>query len=283
MWNYILPVGVIALFTLAKDWVAHQTNWRRGTVLGLILLVGIGSAVNNFYTNRRTATQHTKDQAEITGLKTAVDAANQSQQANTKQFVDAFGKLSQKVSDLQTQVATEALQKKLASVQAELQKTQKALAPGQKAKLMFSFIPFDPGVLGSRPAVPSTETAVPLNLDNTVHVEFTALNITDVEAVDGQYAIILCDECKFAAEPPGFAKLAGRPETERYIAFPKIPAQAQSSVASVDVLVPPYLNDLILGIMYRCRTCDLPRSKEGFTGTVHVRRQSPLQNREKSH
>ena len=140
MLNYVLPIlaALIAVFQLAKDWSAHQTHLRRGTVIALIVLLTVASTVNVYYANKRTAIQRAKDHDEITGLKTAVDTANQSQQANTKQFVDAFGKLSQKVSDLQTQVATESLQKKLASVQLELQNTQKALAPGPKAKLLFS-------------------------------------------------------------------------------------------------------------------------------------------------
>jgi hypothetical protein len=43
MFNYILPVAasLIALLQLAKDWGAHQTTWRRGAALVLIVLFGI--------------------------------------------------------------------------------------------------------------------------------------------------------------------------------------------------------------------------------------------------
>lgn len=64
--------------------------------------------------------QHDDDQRQITGLKTAVDTANQNQQSNTKQFVDAFAKLSRRLNELETQVHTEDLQKKLAVVQDDL-------------------------------------------------------------------------------------------------------------------------------------------------------------------
>jgi hypothetical protein len=75
------------------------------------------------------------------------------------------------VSDLQTQVATEALQKKLASVQAELQNTQKALAPGPKAELSFSFAPF-PNTPFGQPIVLVTDKTLPLNVDGSVHIDF---------------------------------------------------------------------------------------------------------------
>ena len=120
--------------------------------------------------------------------------------------------------------------------------------------------------------MPSTDVTLPLNLDRSVTVQFTVLNLTEVEAADGQYAINICNVCKFAKEPPGFAKLDGRPDTERYIVFAKIPAKSEAPPASVDVLVPPYLTAVSLGIVYRCRTCDVPRSNEGLMGTIHIKR-----------
>jgi hypothetical protein len=271
MWNYILPVGVafIALFTLAKDWVAHQTNWRRGTILGLILLVGIGSAVNNFYTNKRTAAQHTQDQAQITGLKTAVETANQNQQSNTKQFVEAFGKLSQKVSDLQTQVATEALQKKLASVQAELQNTQKALAPGPKAELRFSFAPF-PNTPFGQPIALVTDKTFPLNVDGSVHVDFNIVNTTDVDAVDAEINFQICNECKYAKEPDGLSKLSGLKDTQRYLYMHDLLAKMAYKTLSVDVIPPPLVQGFFVGIEYRCHTCIIPKGPSD--GVVHISR-----------
>lgn len=275
MWSYILPivVALLAMLQLAKDWGAHKTHWRRAIVFALILLVAIGSGISNYYATRNAAERHTQDQAQIAGLKTAVDTANQSQEANTKLFVDAFGRLSQKVSDLQTGAATAALQKRLASVQFELQNTQKALAPGPKAKLSFTFFPYADGVLGVSPAVPATDLTLPLSPDNTVHFEFTVLNLTDVDAMDGQYAILVCDACRFAKEPTGFAKVEGRPDNERYTTFIKIPAKSQGPLlGKIDVLVPLFVDTISVGIVYRCHTCELPHSLEGRSGTIHILR-----------
>jgi hypothetical protein len=98
MWNYFLPIGTafIAVLQLAKDWGAHQTHWRRGLLLGLIVVLATGGAVNNYITSRRSAAQHTQDQAEIESLKKAVETANQNQMSNTKQFVDALRQARQR-------------------------------------------------------------------------------------------------------------------------------------------------------------------------------------------
>jgi hypothetical protein len=114
--NYALPIAAafLALLMLAKDWDAHRTSWRRVAVLGLIIATGIGGAINNHYTKKKSDAQHQLDQNQIAGLQKAIDTANKNQQDNTEQFVDAFGKLFQKVSDLQTQVKTADLRKQAA-------------------------------------------------------------------------------------------------------------------------------------------------------------------------
>src|SRR5260370_14289159 len=113
MWNYILPISAafLALLQLAKDWGAHKTSWRRVTVLVLIVAIGLGGAINSYYTDRKSAVQHLSDQNQIAGLQRAVETANKNEQENTKEIVNAFGKLSQKVSDLQTQMSTAGLRK----------------------------------------------------------------------------------------------------------------------------------------------------------------------------
>jgi hypothetical protein len=240
-------------------------------VLLLIVLTGIGSPLNNYFTSRKAAKQHDDDQTRIAALRKAVETANKNQEDNTKQFVDAFGKLSRKVGDLQTQVATEDLQKKLSNVQRELQQTQKALAPAPKAKLLFTFLPYDRGQLGVRFGKPSTEVTLPVEQDGSVHVEFTVLNATRVEARDGEYDVIVCDVCSYAKEPEGFKKLAGRPERERYFGFARLGALADLPSTRIDVVVPKDVRIFEIGIMYRCATCEIPQSNEGLSGTIHVR------------
>jgi hypothetical protein len=271
MWDYILPIGTafIALLQLAKDWGGHRATWRRAAVLLLIISLGIGGAVNSHYARKRSAKQHAEDQKQITGLKTAVDTANKDQRDNTKFFVEAFRGLSQKVSDLQTQVATEKLQTKLANVQAELQKTQKALAPGPKAELTFTFFPFtNPPPDTGQPVTPATSVTLPRHLDRTVHVEFTVLNLTSVDAVDVDLTLQICEACKFGKEPPGWTRLEGQPETQRLQSFPRSLARSVNPTQSVDVLVPPYIKNFTIGISYRCRTCNIP--KELSKGVVHI-------------
>jgi hypothetical protein len=259
--------ALVAVFQLAKDWSAHQTHWRRGSVIALIVLLTIGSTVNVYYTNKRTVAQRAKDHDEITGLKTAVETANQSQQSNTKQFVDAFGKLSQEVSDLQTQVKTEALQKKLTSVQKELQNTQKALAPGPKAELSLSFAPF-PNTPFGQPIVLVTDKNLPLNADGSVHVDFDIVNTTNVDAVEVEINFQICNQCKYFKEPDGLGKLPGLGETQRYLYMHDLLAKMAYKTLGVDVIPPPSAQSFFVGIEYRCHTCIITHKPHG--GSVHI-------------
>jgi hypothetical protein len=112
--NYILYIAtaLLALLYLAKDWEGHKKSWRRLVVLGLIILIGTGGIFNTYYTNKKIDRQHDNDQKRIAGLKEAVDTANKNQEDNTRQFVNAFGKLSQKVSDLKAKSGLRAFMKK---------------------------------------------------------------------------------------------------------------------------------------------------------------------------
>lgn len=268
MLNYFLPIAasLIALFQLAKDWTAHQTNWRRGAVLILIILFGVGSAVNNYYVNRRATRQQISDQAEIKALKTAVETANHAQETNTTQFLAALGTLSSEVRDLQTQVTTEKLQSKLAVVQAELQKTQKALAPGPKAELSFTFVPF-PNSQPGQPIVLVTDKALPLR-DGSVHIEFAIANTTDVDAVDSEVNFQICNGCRYAKEPDGLQKLPGLADNQRYLFMRDLLAKTTYRTLSVDVIPPPLAPSFSVGIEYRCHTCVL--SQQPSIGVVHI-------------
>src|SRR5882762_4749015 len=271
MWNYVFLIATafLALLSLAKDWKAHESHWRRGSVIALIVALGISGAIKIHYTSRRAAEQHAHDESEITGLKIAVQTANSNQEGNTKQFLGAFEKLSKEVGDLQTQVTTEKLQSKLAGVQAELEKTQKALAPGPKAELNFTFDPFvnpPPG----QPVGLVTAKSLPLNPDGNVHVEYDVVNNTDVDAVDAEINLQICGECKFAKEPEGFSKLPGLPDTERYLYLPHLLARTKFMTFSVDVMPPASAEGFFVGIIYRCHTCAVP--PHASSGIVHVLR-----------
>jgi hypothetical protein len=268
MLNYFLPIAAsfIALLQLAKDWGAHQTTWRRGAALLLIVLFGAGSAINSYYLNRRTARQHASDQAEIKGLKTAVETANHAQEANTAHFLAALDKLSSEVRDLQTQVKTEKLQSKLAVVQAELQKTQKALGPGPKAELSFTFFPF-PRTEPGQPIVLVTNKTLPL-INGSIHVEFNIVNTTDVDAVDSEVDFQICNGCRYAKEPDGLQKLPGLTDAQRYLYMHDLLAKMAYKTLSVDVIPPPLVQNFLVGIEYRCHTCVIPQQLS--SGMVHI-------------
>lgn len=76
MWNYLLPLGtaLVALLQLAKDWKAHAHPWRRGSLLILIIVLAIGTVINNHRSAKRAADEHTKDQQRIIDLQTSVTA-----------------------------------------------------------------------------------------------------------------------------------------------------------------------------------------------------------------
>jgi hypothetical protein len=233
------------------------------------VLFGVGGAVNNYYASQKAAAKQATDQAEIKGLKTAVETANKNQEANTKVFVGAFAKLSKDVGDLQTQVSTEKLQTKLAGVQTELQKTQKALVPGPKAELVFSFAPLPQSAPGE-PIALVTDKMSPLNADGSVHVEFLIVNATDVDAVSAEINFQICTGCKFAKEPDGLNKLPGLRDNQRYVYLPDLLAKEANRVLSVDVIPPPFVGAFDVGFEYRCHTCIIP--KQVVSGTVHILR-----------
>lgn len=250
MLTYIIHIATtfLAFLYLLKDWQLHRKSWRRETVLGLIILIGIGGMVNTHYANKKID----QDQNRIAALKQAVDTANKNQEDNTKQFLNAFGNLSQKVNDLQTQVKTAGLQQEADQLKVELRATQKAMIT-PKAALVFSFVR------------PSTEdpllrrVTLPVK-DDTVHVEFTVRNETDTPALNGELALIICDACKFVTEPPLSEKVSGL-DTQRNYKFDRILPKTELRTMSADIKVPSNVRAVELRVGYRCVNCIVPEPK----------------------
>jgi hypothetical protein len=218
----------------------------------------------------RDSRKKQKADRDMQVLQSKVDAANQAQADNTRMYVESFAKMSSQIGDLKAEVKTEALQKKLTAVEAELLKTQKAMAPGPKAELTFSFDPYTnpppPGLV-----VPSKEVTAPLKSDGTIHVEFSILNLTNVDAIDNALDIKICDQCKYAKEPTNSAKLPAMGETFRYLEVPSIHAREAFGSVSLDIIPPAGVPTILLGFQYRCRTCSVHagRTPEA-TGIVHI-------------
>ena len=265
----IIP-GLIALGTIFfKDWDNYKSKWVRWMLVVLVVSacsIGIGYQVIQ---SQEKAAAAALNQANIDGLKGQVVAAQQAQDDNTKQFLGSLQKLSDKVSALQTKVATEELRAELATVKGELQKTQAALAPPPKANLTFTFAPFTVPPLG-QPFTPVTSVTLPAEADGSVNVRFSVVNQTDVDAVDGALTLQICDQCKFAKEPAGFTKLEGQRDTKRHMAFRRIFAGVALHILTADVIAPANVENFTIGIKYRCRTCVL--NKAGSRGIVHIRR-----------
>ena len=145
-----------------------------------------------------------------------------------------------------------------------MQKTQKALGPGPKAELNFSFSPFRK----TSPIELVSEKTLPLNSDGSVHIEFSIVNTTDVDAVGTEINFQVCNGCKYAKEPNGFSKLPGLTNNQRYLFIPDLLARLAYKTLSVEVIPPPSEQGFLVGIEYRCHTCII--ATEPSAGIVHI-------------
>jgi hypothetical protein len=190
--NMLLNILLLILGTMTAFAAIGGETWRkeephffkrltpRGWVslicLGLTLAAGIGKEILTQEESVKQQRENERLRENIKGLEGQVKATNDALGENTKLFLGSFKKLSDELGNLRTQVKTEELQKKLATMEAELQKTQKALAPGPKAVLAFSFEPFiNPPAGSSTPVVLATDMKLPVLADGSVHVEFTSI------------------------------------------------------------------------------------------------------------
>jgi hypothetical protein len=213
---YLLAIGTVALgaFEIIKDWSDYEESRLKIAVASVFIVVAALSLIGLYHDSQ----EKTAAKADMKALQAKADAAIQAQADNTKMYVESFKDMSGQIGDLKAEVKTEALQKKLAAVQAELLKTQKAMAPGPKAELTFTFVPFDNPPPPAH-ATPTKEVTLPLNSDGSVHVEFSILNMTEVDATQVEINLAICDQCKFAKEPDGLTKLPGLKDPVRYLKY----------------------------------------------------------------
>jgi hypothetical protein len=56
MWSYLLPVVAAAYagLQLRKDWKAHEHRWRQISAFILIVVIGIGTSIDNYYNKKRS-------------------------------------------------------------------------------------------------------------------------------------------------------------------------------------------------------------------------------------
>jgi hypothetical protein len=270
---YVLAGGAILLgaFEIVKDWKEYKTAWLRMSVSVVFIIVATLAIASLRHDNQEKREAKNKADSDMKALQSKADAATQAQAENTRMYVESFTKMSGQISDLKAEVKTEALQKRLAAVQADLLKTQKAMEPGPRAELTFTFAPY------SNPAPPGVPTLVkevtaPLNSDGSIHIEFSIVNITDVDAIDNAINLVICEQCKYAKEPVNFEKIPGFGEEIRFL---KVTVHAKEALqtTSLDIIPPARagVTNIEVGFMYRCRTCVLHTGKApGTTGIIHI-------------
>jgi hypothetical protein len=263
--SYILIVGTVllGLFSLYKDWQNYKHPWIRRAVAVVLVIMGAGSTIKQFRDNSAAQNRENNATASINALKSEVAALHGAQAENTKAFLQTLNGLSERVREMQTEVKTDQLQKKLANVQADLQRTQKALAPEPKPNLLFTFFPF---ALDKDPPTPVTSVSLPLNPNGTVHVEYAVMNNSNKAMGEGQFSILICSRCRFASEPKDFYRYPGQDETVRSFNFSHLWGMTFFSPFSVDIIPPVGITTFPIGFDYRCADC-VPQKQ---TGTVHL-------------
>lgn len=263
MLSYVLSLvpAALALLQLAKDWGAHQTHWRRASVLVLIVVLGAGGAINTYRSAIKTEAQRNADQRRISGLEEAVKTANANQEANTKQFVKSFGQLADKVGNLESQVKTANLQKEAAQLKRELEATQKAMSP-PKAEIRASL-----GVITEKlENVDVKQLSVPALSDGSVEFPIQVVNVSRTQAKTGAIFLRICNLCEFKEEPALFEKVAGTSNADRVRHFEMLGANVQITVP-LKVKPPSDAGEFEVGVVVRCENC-VVREKDVLVITV---------------
>lgn len=269
----VLALGILSYLSDLKD---HKNPWLRKAVVGSYVCVGIltGASIYLDSAEKRITGDRNAEEKRIAGERFAAlqknfDSVTKAQADTVEFFLKSLSGLNKELSDLKTKVATGPLQQKITTLEGELQKTQRALAPGPKAVLAFSFVPFsNPPPPGK--VVPASTVSLPVLPDGSVHVEFTVLNMTDVPATDVTITVILCDACKFAKEPPGSKRLPNHTERQRLWEFKLLTGRTALETRSVDILVSGNASFFVVGVDYRCGNCVVP--EKASVGQVNILR-----------
>jgi hypothetical protein len=250
---------VLLIFAIGGIWeyfFVKKGSRRRIITLIVLLVSSVVVLVNQYLTTK----QHDTDVGQISGLTVAIQKANETQQANAKEFtaeqeaarkefLRQFNDLSAKVAKLQTEAATDALRKQAQNLQNELAATEKLLAPGPKVNFVFSLAGAD-----KKDSKPVLRTALPA-ANSTVHVTAEILNPTETTAESGYFALFVCKTCKFAKDPEEFKQPPNTTDvTQRNRDWPFFYPKTVVSVA-FDVIVPEGALNFVVGLQYRCKNC----------------------------
>jgi outer membrane murein-binding lipoprotein Lpp len=241
---------LLAAFTLAKDWKAHGTSWRRIGVLALIIGVWLAGIANIHSAKIQTSIDKQLLNSKIDELNRVIKEGQKQADKTGQIFSGAISHLTDKVADLQTKVQTDDLKQEADELREELKSTQKALAPRPKASLLFSL-----GVpILSDPPKQVLDISVPM-IGNHVEVSFDVKNPTETEATDGYLIFYACDGCRFESEPAGWVKVAGARDNQRNFDFQRYFPESASQTFKVEIIPPDGATSIQVGLNYRCKTC----------------------------
>ena len=267
LWTYGAGIVTIllAFLSLVEDFYIKKNPSRRiGMSIGLIV-----ATLVTMVSIRAADKQHTEDEGRITALQRQIETlgkivrdANQAEKdntvslstaraADTKQFLTEFDKLSARVASLQTQVATTDLKSEAEKLQGELESTRKAMVP-PKATLTFSLKSDSDNLVHAL----SVE-----QVNKVVHLNLTIENATDVDALDGDTIVTLCDKCKFKSEPAMSQRPNGAPENQRNISFQRILAHTKVTT-DLDIEAPAF--PFQISVISICHTCTVIDPKARF-------------------
>ena len=259
---------ITSLVEVWKDWNERGVRKRRFRWWKLVLTV-LGFPIGVLLvclTYRETSKTESDSRAQIQRLQSAVETQIRNNDTQYERNQTELHNIGGQLIELKTQVATEELRKKITALQDQL---AKSLAPAPKASLTFSFYPI--GVSGDNTSVPVTDVILPVASDGTVRVDFVIINMTSIDALEGDINLQICDDCKFAKPPDGFSRLAGQSDREMNMPFQHVLAKSMLPERSVDIVAPPAkYSNFWMGINYRCRTCVIDTAVSH--GLVRLRR-----------
>lgn len=232
-----LIYGALALY---KEWNDHKSSWLKQCAYIGYFLIGIGSLFQVYADKMEkikteSQNQHQKEQLDV---------------ANSKLEV-----MSEKISELRSEIKTEALQKKLSMVERELSRTQTALAPKPKARLQFSL----ERLSNAEDLTENSGKMIarnPLNPDGSVDFELVVFNSHFVDANDVLLNVEICDQCKFKSIPAGYKKLETFNDRAVESRLGNIHAAMKIEPVKFSVYPPMATAKFIqIAVKYRCTTC----------------------------
>jgi hypothetical protein len=268
MWQTLIAYGaqvfvaVIALISIWKEWHEknkHQQNKSKRiyiflTVLTALLLTFTLADTHN--TRKNAANSETQaafrdatNAQQIKSLTKQVSELRSDSRDATATFTKAFGDMSDKLAYLKSKVTNADLLAELEKTQRELRDTQSKLNT-PKPVLVPSF--FEPNDNTRDPMISEN---IPAILGNTVTVDFTIKNISDVTAVKGEISLTICDMCQYSSEPQGFVKRLGAPDTVRAKEFEHILPRARLEKMSATIILPFLAPQFLFQVGVRCENC----------------------------